>query len=206
MREDLAYIKSLDYEVVVYSDKTSQLYVMNLEEYKKFMGKEIMKSYRRVDTHVTDDIDKEAASLAHEVQLDNRIEGIALKQSFLTIKDHKEDFPGKLSFRLITPAKSNMGQISKSILDRVNSKVREETRYNQWRSTKDTLLWFRQLENKEDLLWFKFDIEAFYPSISEELLKKTLDFLKEFDYISDWEEEVIFHSRRSVLVGNGDTL
>ena len=206
MKADLTYIKSLQNEIVVCSDKTSQLYIMNVEEYKAFQKREIMKNYRRVDVDVVNQIDTEAASLAHDVNLDNRIEGMALQPSFLTIKDHKEDFPGKLNFRLINPAKPNPGQISKSILDRANAKVREETGLHQWRSTKDALVWFGQLEEKNNLLWLKFDIESFYPSISEELLKKTIDFLKEFDYISDWEEDIIFHSRKSILVGGNETL
>ena len=149
-----------------------------------------MGKYRKVDVGVADQIDREAASLAHDFKLEDRIEGMALQESFLTIKDHKEDFPGKLSFRLIDPAESNVGRISKSVLDRVDSKVRESTGLQQWRSTKDALNWFQQLEGKDNLLWLKFDIEAFYPSINKELLKRTLDFLREFDYISELEEEV----------------
>ena len=73
MKADLTYIKSLQNEIVVCSDKTSQLYIMNVEEYKAFQKREIMKNYRRVDVDVVNQIDTEAASLAHDVNLDNRI-------------------------------------------------------------------------------------------------------------------------------------
>ena len=116
MREDLNYIKSLQSMVVVNSDKTSQLYLVDVNGYRKSLEKEITKSYRKVDRTVVDDIDTEAASLAHDFKLDDRVEGIALQPSFLTLKDHKEDFPGKLSFRLINPAKPNLGRVSKSFL------------------------------------------------------------------------------------------
>ena len=36
------------------------------------------------------------------------------------IKDHKENFPGKIECRLINPAKTNIGIIGKQILDRIN--------------------------------------------------------------------------------------
>ena len=137
MKADLRYIRDLEDMVVVHSDKTAQLYIMKVEEYKAFKEKEIMSKYRKVDVGVADNIDKEAASLAHDYKLDDRIEGMALKESFLTIKDHKDDFPGKLSFRLIDPNKTNIGKISKAILDRVNSKVRESAGLQQWRSTRD---------------------------------------------------------------------
>ena len=206
MRTDLNNIKNLQDMVVINSDKTSQLYLMNVNDYRRSLEKEITKNYKKVDKTVAEDIDIEAASLAHDLKLDDRIEGMALRESFLTLKDHKEDFPGKLSFRLINPAKTNVGRVSKSFLDRINAKVREETGYQQWRSTKDVLNWFDQLGDKESLLWLKFDIEAFYPSISETLLKKTIEFLRQFDYISEYEEELIFHCRRSILVGNGQSI
>ena len=206
MKSDLEYIRSLEDKVIVSSDKTSQLYIIDVEEYRNHQRKEIMKSYRKVSQAIADEIDSEAASLANDVKLDDRIEGMALQQSFLTLKDHKEDFPGKLSFRLINPAKSNLGRISKSILDRANRKVREETGFQQWRSTKDVLGWFGQLDDKKSLLWLKFDIEAFYPSITEKLLRKTIEFLRKFDHISEYEEEMIFHCRRSVLVDSSGTI
>lgn len=62
------------------------------------------------------------------------------------------------------------------------------------------------MEEKDNLLWLKFDIEAFYPSISEDLLGRTLAFLRQYDHISEVEEEVIYHCRRSLLVGNNRSL
>ena len=38
------------------------------------------------------------------------------------IKDHKEDFPNKISRRLINLPKSSIGKISKIILDKINQK------------------------------------------------------------------------------------
>ena len=206
MKEDLRNIRSEEDRIIVHSDKTAQLYSMNVKDYKASKEKEIMKKYRKVGVEVVDSIDKEAASLAHEYKLEDRIEGMALSESFLTIKDHKEDFPGKLSFRLIDPNKTNIGRISKAILDRANLKVREAEELQQWRSTKDVLGWFNNLEEKDNLLWLKFDIEAFYPSISEDLLGRTLAFLRQYDHISEVEEEVIYHCRRSLLVGNNRSL
>ena len=67
-----------------------------------------------------------------------------------------------------------MGKISKSILERVNKEVRERTSFNQWKSTTEVIKWFKGMENKSRMVWLKFDIEAFYPSITKELLEKTL--------------------------------
>ena len=35
---------------------------------------------------------------------------------FITVKDHKESVPGRIDCRLINPAKSNIGRISKQII------------------------------------------------------------------------------------------
>ena len=71
------------------------------------------------------------------MKLEERVEAMALKPSFLTLKDHKEEFPSKLSFRLINPTKTNIGRISKQMLDRINGDIRRASRSNQWRSTKE---------------------------------------------------------------------
>ena len=47
-------------------------------------------------------------------------------ESYITIKDHKEDFTLKVSCRLINPSKSDIGKISKYVLDKVNQKPVEK--------------------------------------------------------------------------------
>ena len=42
--------------------------------------------------------------LAEKLAIDDRIEKIEETEAYITVKDHKEDFPHKLSFRLINPS------------------------------------------------------------------------------------------------------
>ena len=49
----------------------------------------------------------------------------------------------------------------------------------------------------------QYDIEEFYPSISENLLK-TIDYARSFVSISSEEEETIMHFRKSLLFRNSD--
>ena len=53
--------------------------------------------------------------------------------------------------------------------------ARSKTKLRQWRRTKEVRDWFVGLEQKEALTFLKFDVEAMYPSISEELLSKSLE-------------------------------
>ena len=47
-------------------------------------------------------------------------------ESYITIKDHKDDFSHKISCRLINPSESDIGKISKVIIDKINTKLLEK--------------------------------------------------------------------------------
>ena len=67
-----------------------------------------------------------------------------------------------------------IGKITKNIVDKMNVSIRCKADVNQWRSTKEVIRWFNNLENKEQLSYLTFDIVDFYPSITDNLLIKTL--------------------------------
>ena len=56
-------------------------------------------------------------------------------ECYITDKDHKEDFPHKISCRLINPSKSDIGKLSKIILDKINSDVPSSVQVNQWKNS-----------------------------------------------------------------------
>ena len=121
------------------------------------------------------------------------------QQAFITVKDHKDNFLNTTPCRLVNPVKSNLGLVSKPILEKINNKIRYCTNLNQWRNTQAVIDWFCNLQDKQSLSFLVFDIIDFYPSISEQLLLKALDFANQFDTISSQEKEVIMHSRKSLL-------
>ena len=43
--------------------------------------------------------------------------------SFITIKDHKENFDNHPTVRLINPTKNELGRVSKLILDKIKKKT-----------------------------------------------------------------------------------
>ena len=55
--------------------------------------------------------------------------------------------------------------------------------------------WFKQIPIKEKNKFIKFDIVDFYPSITEELLMKSLNYLKSIEAIDEKVVKVIVHSR-----------
>ena len=123
----------------------------------------ITKEYKMASVHTVNRINMETANIVRDLQMDDRIRAMALKSSFLTSKDHKPHWPAKINCRLI---KTNIGVISKNILDRVNSELRSKLQINQWKSSKEVLKWFSSLEDKGNLRFLKFDVKQFYPSIT----------------------------------------
>ena len=58
--------------------------------------------------------------IAIDLDLEDRTEKLQESESYTTVKDLKEDFPHKISCRLINPLKLDIGKINKHILDKIN--------------------------------------------------------------------------------------
>ena len=100
----------------------------------------------------------------------NRLEINGENNSFITLKDHKENFNNNPTVRLINPAKNELGHISKAILGTTNKSIREVMGFNQWRNTDTVIDWFKRIRNKHLYKFVVFDIREFYSSITENLL------------------------------------
>ena len=120
-------------------------------------------------------------------------------------KDHKPNFVNNPTCRLINPAKSEIGKISKQFLDRINTNIATKLRLNQWKNTKAVLSWFNSIHNKENYSFIAFDVVDFYPSISIDLLNAALEFASNYDNITENERHIILHAKKSLLCNSGET-
>ena len=77
----------------------------------------------------------EAKSIAKELKLDIKIEQFANKKPYVTLKDQKDNFLNSPKCRLINPAKSEIGIVSKHYLENVNDSIRRKRELEQWRNT-----------------------------------------------------------------------
>ena len=114
-------------------------------------------------------VNEEAAEIASKLDIADRVDNYMESDAFITIKDHKQTFPGKIECRLLNPAKSNLGKVSNQILEEAVAVVRVKTKSNQWKNSNEVIEWFKTLNNKTSLNFFKFDVVSFYPSISQNL-------------------------------------
>ena len=99
---------------------------------------------------------------------------------------------------MINPSKNNIGQVSKSLLDKFNEKVRNHTKLLQWKNTNSVINWFKEID-KTGKKFLKFDIVQFYPSISSELMDKALNWFGTLIDISDDELKILKNARKSFL-------
>ena len=83
---------------------------------------------------------------------------MAETEAFITLKDHKENFDSHPNCRLINPAKSKLGKLSKVILDSINHKIRSTTNLNQWKNTQAVIIWFTNIEHNSRYNFVSFDI------------------------------------------------
>ena len=108
-------------------------------------------------------------------------------------------FPYKLSFRLINPSKSDIGTISKKLLDKINKILTLNTNVNQWKKTTTFIDWFKNVTNKKQCSFIQFGVENFYPSISLNLFNEPIQYASK---ISDSDKAIIKHSRKTLLFHN----
>ena len=149
---------------------------MKPAHYELLLERSIYKSYRRMDRATIAETTRTDVNIAKQLDLADRISTTAERESFVTLKDHKENFINKPTCRLINPCKPEIGKISKQLLENIVKNVREKTKSNHWKNSQDVIKWFRDTPNKKAHTFITFDICDFYPSITEELLDKALDF------------------------------
>ena len=159
------------------------------------MKDNVTKTYKLTDNEVIEEINFELSQITDNLS----------KEAFVTLKDHKENFETNPKYRLINPAKSELGKISKIILDDINTQIRNATGLNQWKNSLSVIDWFKNIKSKPGHSFLSFDVAEFYPSITEELLDKAITWARGYVNIDDKQINVIKHARKLLLFNNGKT-
>ena len=87
--------------------------------------------------------------------------------ALITLKDDKPNFTTNPKCRLINPLKSELGKVSKFLIEKVNTIIRDKSLANQLRDTDTTINWFKNIDNKRNSISMQLDIKEFYSSISK---------------------------------------
>ena len=194
---------SKDPKLFVPADKTSMHYKVEAESFEDLLAREIHKDYRKSNEAKASEIEEEAKQIAHKLDLADRIFKTSRREANITLKDTKPNFRESPSCRLINATKSEIGKISKQILSKLVAKVKASTKYHQWKNTDAVIRWFSEQPDKQRLHFLVGDIKAFYPNISETLLKNALNWAATYATVTEDEREIILHARRSLLYFRG---
>ena len=84
-------------------------------------------------------------------------------------------------------------------------KLFKATKINQWKNTVSAIKWLNLLKDKHLMKFFKFNINNFYLSITQDLLNEALNFASEYIYVSKCDIDLINWARKSLLFDGSNT-
>ena len=126
--------------MLINADKSRNIYKVSRENCKKYLAENITKTCKKSNKARVNSINKDTKKLDEKLKTADRLERMEESEAYITVKDHKENFPHKPSFRLINPSKSELGKVSKRILDNINKYIIEHTKVNQWKNSASVMV------------------------------------------------------------------
>ena len=131
------------------TDKMTNFYKMKVETAEALVEKEIHKEYKRAEPDIVEKWNEEGKSIAIKLEFDDIVFATYKQEAFQTLKVHKENFMNNPTSRLITPAKPELGRVSKKYLSEIVEIVKRESGLTQWRNTYNLLVWLNSLPDKQ---------------------------------------------------------
>ena len=190
---------SRDNKLYVAADKNHNYYKVEVEEHQNLLHRSITKDYVKVREETVAEVNKSDKAIVEELELENRVYSIRRNEAFISLKDHKPNFANNPKCRLLNSAKSDVGKISKQILSEIVTNVRKKLSLNSWKNTQSVIDWFKDLNEKEKLVFIQFDVCDFYPSINRKLLEDALDFAAQHVVITEQERHIILNTKKGLL-------
>ena len=178
--------------------------VVLYSEYSNLLQTAITSKYKKTEKRTAANINEAGIKHAREANVINRTKINVTDSSFITLKDHKENFLNRPTIKLLNPAKNEIGRISKHILQNINKTLFEEIKVNEWKNTVSVINWFKSIPNKHLYTFLMFDIKDFYALIKEKLLWEAIRFDKLYISITNKDIEIIFYARKSLLYYNDE--
>ena len=204
LKEDIKAIKKSK-NIFVFADKTSNIQQTEKNEYNKLTTDAITSAYKKASDKISNKVNADGKKIIENKAVVNGMFVNGSNSCFITLNDHKPNFLNNPRVRLLNPAKNEIGRISKSILDRINTSLRNLIKVNRWKDTREVIEWFKNITNKQKHKFIVFEIKDFYPTITKDLLTKCLKFVEEKVQISDYDTKIIYHARKSLLFNEEGT-
>ena len=122
------------------------MYKIEPSTYQEILNNKITDNYKIDKDNTIDQINKDTCNFASKLHINDRLGKFQKKDAYILFKDHKPNFINELQTRLINPSKTELGKISKNIIQDIVTNVREASHSNLWRNSFDTIEWFRKIK------------------------------------------------------------
>ena len=119
----------------------------------------ITSKYKKASNNIKNQINIDGKQIVKSKEVLNRLEINGDKNSFITLKNLKENFNNNPTVMLINQGKNELGRSSNTILDTANKNIREAIGLNQWRNTDTVIDWFKGIRSKHLCKFFIFGIK-----------------------------------------------
>ena len=192
-----------------------------MKSQREIMKNNPWKRHKKANMSLPKRINREVRKIAKTFGVADRVDTMAKQEGFVTLKYHKpckhttwiprfnvestwcicreEDYRTNPKYRLLNPTKKQLGKISKQILQKINKTLRSKLNINQWQNSSEFIDWLKNIKQKRSHTSTVFDIQEFYPSVAEKLLKDDLAFAQRYVEIKQNELDLFFHTRKSLL-------
>ena len=187
MKEDIRKIDESE-GILMEGDKSYKFWEIDPLEHDKLIEKNVQKGYKKCDDEAFNEVHKQDRDMARKLGIADRVFQTSKRQAKVKLKDHKENYMNSMPVRLLNPTKQELGKASKKE-EEIVTVVREKTKLNHWKNTTSVLQWFDKVQNKGKYNFITWDIDDFYGSITEDLLRKAIEWAETFIDISDEHKE-----------------
>ena len=99
----------------------------------------ICADYKISNKNTVNKINDETYNLIRAHNIKGKITKLQEIQAFLTNKDHKENFPNKIEYKVLNPSKSYFTKYSKNLINKINSTICKHSKLNQWKNTDEVI-------------------------------------------------------------------
>ena len=137
--------------------------------------------------------------------MEDRLGEFKKEKAYILFKDHKPNFENKLQTRLINPLKTELGRISKYIIQNIVTNVKKTNHSNLWGNSYETIEWFRRIKNKSKATFMQFYVIDFYPPITKNILIDIINYARKYVDVTNEQYGIILACRKTVIKNNDST-
>ena len=197
LNKDIEEVKTSKY-ISVRSDKSKNMYKIKPSKYQEILKSKIINNYKIDYNNTIVQINKDTCNFASRVHIEDGLGKFKKNEAYILFKDHKPNFENKLQIRLINPSKTELGRISKNIIQNIVTNVKKANHSNLWRNSYETIEWFRRIKNKSKATFMQFDIDL-YPSMTKNILIDSINYASKYVNVTNEQYEIILACRKTVI-------